>query len=120
LATLFLVWGLAGCGIYLTEVMLSDAAYAESFGTEMAAVRHLIPKWGIAAFATAVWTGLLAAILFILRKRISVPIFIFSLVAAIIGFIPTFTISTLREAAGPTFWVMPLFVVSLGRRTRWL
>jgi len=113
-AALFLIWGLMGCGIYLAEVIPSDEKYAEMFGEDYASVRHLVPTWGIAGFATAVWSGLLASILFILRKRLSVPVFILSLVAAIIGFLPVFTNSTIREAYGPSFWVMPLIVVSLG------
>ena len=116
---LFLLWGLMGCGIYLIEVMMSDEAYAEAYGEDLAAVRDIHPVWAVAAFASAVWSGLLAAILFLLRKRLSAGIFIFSLVAAIIGFIPTFTNSVIREAAGPSFWVMPLVVVVLGSIEVW-
>lgn len=114
LAILFVIWGLIGCGIYLTEMMLSDEAYSEAFGPELAAVRDVYPTWGLSAYAIAVWSGLLAAILFLLRKRLSVTIFTVSLMAAIIGFIPTFTNSVLRDAAGAGFWVMPLIVVVIG------
>ena len=114
LGVLFIIWALIGCSFYLLEVMMSDADYAEAFGPELAAVRDLHPTWAIAAYATAVWSGLIAAVLFVLRRRLCVPIFILSLVAAIIGFIPSFTNSTLRDAAGSSFWVMPLIVVSLG------
>ena len=116
---LFLLWGLMGCGIYLIEVMMSDEAYEKFTSPEMLAARDIVPTWGIMAFASAVWSGLLAAILFLLRKRLSAGIFIFSLVAAIIGFIPTFTNSVIREAAGPSFWVMPLVVVVLGSIEVW-
>ena len=114
IATIFIVWGLIGCGMYLTEMMMSDEAYLEAFGPELAAVRDVYPVWGIAAYATAVWSGLLAAILFLFRKRVSVSIFVLSLVAAIIGFIPSFTNSILRDAAGSGFWIMPLIVVTIG------
>jgi len=114
IAGLFILWGLMGCAIYLMEVMPTDEQYAELFGEELASVRHLVPTWGMAGFAIAVWSGLLAAILFIFRKRISVPVFIVSLVAAVIGFIPSFTISAIRDAGGSFFWLMPLIVVSLG------
>ena len=116
---LFLLWGLMGCAMYLAEVMMSDKAYGEAFGQDLLAVRHVYPVWAMAGYASAVWSGLLAAILFLLRKRLSAVIFIFSLVAAIIGFIPTFTNSILREAAGPSFWVMPLIVVVLGSFEVW-
>ena len=119
LGALFLLWGLLGCAMYLAEVTVSDRAYEEAFGQDLLAVRHVYPVWAMAAYASAVWSGLLAAILFLLRKRWSVGVFIFSLVAAIIGFIPTFTNSILQEAAGPSFWVMPLVVVVLGSFEVW-
>ena len=119
LGVLFLLWGLMGCAMYLAEVVMSDKAYGEAFGQDLLAVRHVYPVWAMAGYASAVWSGLLAAILFLLRKRLSAVIFIFSLVAAIIGFIPTFTNSILREAAGPSFWVMPLIVVVLGSFEVW-
>jgi len=114
IAVLFVIWGLIGCSFYLMEVTMSDAAYEDAFGPELAAVRGLYPFWAMASYATAVWTGLIAAIFFIFRKRLCIPVFIFSLFAAIIGFIPTFTNSSLKEAAGPSFWVMPLIVVIIG------
>jgi len=93
---------------------MSDEAYALAFPPELAEVRHLYPVWGLSGYAIAVWSGLLASVLFILRKRLSVPIYYLSLCAAIIGFAPSFINSTLREAYGPYFWVMPLVVVSIG------
>jgi len=114
ISILFLLWGLIGCGIYLTEMTLSDSAYAKAFGEDLAAVRGVYPIWGISAYATAVWSGLLASILFLMRKRLSAGIFIFSLVCAIIGFIPNFTNPVLKDAAGAGFWVMPLIVVVIG------
>ena len=116
---LFLLWGLMGCTMYLAEVTMSDKAYEEAFGQDLLAVRDVYPVWGIAAYASAVWSGMLAAILFVLRKRLSAGVFIFSLAAAIIGFIPSFTNSVLRDAAGAGFWVMPLIVVVLGSFEVW-
>ena len=114
LAIVFILWGLMGCGMYLLEMTMSDAAYLDAFGAELAAVRDVYPMWGLASYALAVWSGLLAAVLFLLRKGVSVSIFIFSLIAAIVGFIPSFTNEILRDAAGHGFWVMPLVVVVIG------
>ena len=114
LGIIFLLWNLMGCGIYLADTMMSDAAYAEAYGAEMAAARDVYPVWATAFYATAVWVGLVAAILFLLRKRLSAVLFGVSLIAAIICFIPTFANDVLREAGGTTFWVMPLIVIVLG------
>jgi hypothetical protein len=114
LAIFFVVWNIIGCSMYLLEMTMSDEAYSQAFGPEVAGVRDLFPLWGLSSYAIAVWSGLLAAILFLLRRRLSVLIFCLSLGAAIISFIPSFMNETLREAYGPTFWVMPLIVTSLG------
>jgi len=114
LGIFFLLWNLMGCGIYLMDAMMSDAAYGQAYGEEMLAARPFYPAWATAAYAIAVWGGLVAAILFLLRKRLSLGLFILSLVAALICFIPTFTNEILRDAGGPMFWAMPLLVVVLG------
>ena len=114
LAIVFVIWNIIGCSMYVLEMMMSDTAYAEAFGSEVAAVRDVFPAWGLAAYAIAVWGGLLAAILFILRRKLSVLIFPLSLCAAIISFIPSFFNATLRDAYGPTFWVMPAIVTTIG------
>lgn len=114
LGAFFLMWNIFGCGIYLMDAMMSDAAYLEAYGAKMADARDYYPPWATAFYAIAVWGGLLAAILFLLRKRLSATLFIVSLVAAVICFIPNFTSDVLREAAGGSFWVMPLIVKILG------
>lgn len=112
--SVFILWNMAGCGIYLSEVMMSDAAYLERYGANMAAARDIYPSWAMGFYALAVWVGLLASVLFLLRKRLSVPFFAISLLAALICFIPTFTHETLRAADGTTFWVMPAIVIIIG------
>lgn len=111
IAAAFLIWNAYGCYIYILEVTMSDAQYAEAFGDTMAAARHLYPSWAIAAFAIAVWGGLLGSILLLLRRGLSATVFGLSLAAAVICFIPNFVSAPLREAGGATFWVMPLIVV---------
>ena len=110
----FLLWNLMGCGIYLMEATVSDAAFEKANTAERIAARNFYPTWATAAYALAVWGGLLASILFLLRKRLSATLFIASLIFAVICFIPTFTSEIMRDAGGSTFWVMPMIVVGLG------
>jgi hypothetical protein len=116
LAVLFLLWNLFGCSIYLVERMASDAAYTDFFGPKMASVRDLPPIWSNAAYAIAVWGGLLAAIMMLLRRGFAVPLFILSFLAAIISFAWGFTSSEYIEAAGGigAMAIMPVIVVLLG------
>lgn len=116
---LILIWNGFGCMAYLTDVMLSDEAYRKAYGEAMLAVRENYPAWSIAAYALAVWGGLLAALLLLLRKSWAAPLFVLSLIAAIIGFMWGFTNAEARAAAGSTFWVMPAFVIILGLLEIW-
>lgn len=93
---------------------MTDAQYAEAYGEAKAAVRDLYPVWAVAAYALAVWSGLIAAVLFLLRRRLSPTVFVFSLIAAVVCFIPVFVSAPLRSSGGSTFWVMPAIVVLLG------
>jgi len=119
LGGLFLIWNGFGCASYLMEQTMSDAAYAEAWGDAMAAVRDKYPAWSVAAYAIAVWGGLLAAISLLLRKKWAVPLFIISLIAAIISFIWGMTNEEAKAAAGGTAWIMPLAVVTLGLIEIW-
>ena len=114
LGVLFLLWNGFGCFIYYLDQTLSDAAYIEAYGEGMATLRHEYPTWSVAAYAIAVWGGLIAAILYLLRKRWAAPLFVVSLVTAIVSFIWGFTNADYKAAAGGQFWVMPVIVVVLG------
>ncbi|WP_409433164.1 hypothetical protein ACJ3XI_01320 [Litorimonas sp. RW-G-Af-16] len=114
LGGLFLLWNVFGCYMYYLDMTLSDAAYAESYGEAMAALRDQYPTWSVAAYAIAVWGGLAAAILYLLRKAWCVPVFILSLIAAVLSFAWGLTNAEMREAAGTMGWAMPLIVVTAG------
>ena len=68
-AIIFLLWNLMGCGMYLFDALASDAQYAESYGDAMVSLRAVYPAWAMAGYAVGVWGGLLAAIMFLLRKK---------------------------------------------------
>lgn len=115
LAALFLLWNLFGCAMYLMERLMSDEAMlAMENGEAILAAHKAYPIWASAGYAIAVWGGLVAAILLLLRKKLAAPLFILSLIAALICFIPTFTTAEAKAAGGSTYWVMPVIVGLLG------
>lgn len=115
LGALFLLWNIFGSSIYLFNKLISDEALlAMENGEAMLAAREAYPIWAAASYALAVWGGLLAAIMVVLRKKLAIPLFIFSLVKALICFIPTFTTAEAKAAGGSAYWVMPLIVVAIG------
>jgi len=119
LGGLFLIWNGFGCYVYYLDQTLSDAAYTAQYGDALAALRHDYPVWSMAAYALAVWGGLLASLLYLLRKRAAFPLFGLSLIAAIISFIWGFTHAGYQAAAGNGYWVMPVIVISLGLLELW-
>ena len=119
LGAFFLIWNAVGCYFYFLDVTLSDTAYAEVYGEDLTELRDRYPAWSIGAYAIAVWGGLLAASLYLLRNRWALPLFIVSLIMAIISFIWGFTNADYKAAAGGTFWVMPLIVVIFGLIEIW-
>lgn len=107
---LFLLWSLIGVGMYLAEHMMSDAAYGEAFGVELVALRDLVPWWATAGYAIGVWGGLLGVILLMMRKRLAVPIFLASLIGAIIGHIPYLTDDRFKAVFGVGEYGFMIFI----------
>lgn len=114
LAVLFLAWNLFGCAIYLLDQTLSDEVYTDRYGETLAAMRDTVPAWATSGYAIAVWSGLLAALAFLLRRRVSLWLFTVSLIGAAVGFIPTVVNADLIAPVLPTFWIMPVFVLVFG------
>jgi hypothetical protein len=106
--------------MFLAEQFASDETWrAMENGEAILAAKALYPMWAVIAYAIAVWGGLFAAILLLLRKKLAMPVFILSFIAAIICFIPTFTIDEMKAAGGETYWVMPVIVLVLGLFEIW-
>jgi len=114
LGALFLLWNAAGCYFYWLDVSLTDAQYSEIYGEAMTAVRSSYPNWAVGAYALAVWGGLLAAILYLLRKAWAYHLFMISFVMAVISNAWIFLNADAKAAAGGSFWVMPVVVFVLG------
>ncbi len=118
-AGLFLLWNVFGCYLYILDMTMSDAAYTAAHGEAMTLVRSQYPAWSKGAYAIAVWGGLLAAMLLLLRKKLAVTLFLVSLIAAIISFTWALTNADARAAAGSLGFVMPLIVVLIGLFEIW-
>ena len=118
----FIAWNGFGCAMYVVDRLMSDAALLEYYGENgqaMLDARHAYPIWATACYALAVWVGLLASILYLMRKKLALPLFIISLITAIICFIPSFTNAAVKASGGDSYWVMPVIVVLLGVFEAW-
>ena len=82
-----------GCWDYLT-VVTTDPARLQLDERNFAQAQ---PIWQIAAYAIAVWVGLLATVLLLLRRRAAEPLLLVSLVAAVFSFLPYATVPAIRD-----------------------
>jgi len=88
LAGVFLIWNLLGVFHYLTSVNATvESLVAQGMTIKQAEVFYNTPNYHYAVFALGVWSGLLGAILLLLRKAWAAPVFLFSVVMVIIAFV---------------------------------
>ena len=88
LVGLFLIWNLLGVFHYLTSVNATvESLVAQGMTIKQAEVFNNTPSYHYAVFALGVWSGLLGALLLLLRKAWAAPVFIFSAVMVIVAFV---------------------------------
>ena len=105
-----LLWNGIGVLAYLQQVMMS----AEEFAALPEAQQNLLstqPVWVTAAFAIAVFAGLVASISWLLKKRIAVRLFLLSLLAVIVQFSSYFIVDGYREFISDQGWLMPALIL---------
>ena len=82
IAGLALLWEAFGCFMYISQ-MTTDPA---TLPLDQRALWQAMPTWSVAAYAVAVWVGLIGAILLLLRRRHAVAVLGLSLLAVIVQF----------------------------------
>ncbi|MBL7847793.1 MAG: hypothetical protein JNL40_10020 [Cyclobacteriaceae bacterium] len=112
-----LVWNCLGAVAYLMQVTMS----AETLQAMPEAERAMytdIPVWATAAFAIAVWGGVLGSVLLLLRKKAATTVFVVSLAGILVQMVHAFFISA-NPITGASRMVMPLLVVAIGAYLFW-
>ena len=112
IAVVALLWNLMGCAIFSAELFAQEA-FMEAMTEEQKEWVRTTPSWIYIVFAISVLTGLAGSVFLLMRKRISVPLFAFSLVAVVIQMGYTMLIAGGIEVMGPSGAVMPTLVTVL-------
>jgi hypothetical protein len=115
---LAVVWNLIGVMSYLMTVTMSP----ETLDAMSEAERNLyteIPAWATAAYAIAVFSGVLGSIALLLRKSWAVPLFVVSLVAILVQMGHAFFASAMLEVQGATAAVLPLLIMAIAAYLLW-
>ena len=108
ISSMALVWNLMGVFNYLTQAFMTNEVLA-SLPKDQQLLYEDVPAWVTAAFATAVFSGTLGALLLLLKKKIASTFFILSFIGIIIQMTYGLLISENTNGYGPLGLIMPLF-----------
>ena len=97
-----LLWSAMGAMDYVMTKTRNEE-YMSAFTPEQLEFFYGLPVWVVAAWAIAVWGGVLGAVLLLLRKSLSVSVFLASFLAMVITAIHNYVLSNGLEVIGDTF-----------------
>ena len=85
IAIAFALWNLIGLMFYYQQSTLTPETMQE-LGLTPQQIAHIVntPAWGHSGYAIAVNAGLLGAILLLIRKTWAIPLFVISLLGALV------------------------------------
>jgi len=93
-----------------------NASYMAKFTPEQLDYFYGFPVWATAAWAIAVWGGVLGVIVLLMRRVLAERILLVSLVALVVSMINTATTGgfAIMGGLGPTLFTALIFVVAVG------
>ncbi len=106
-ASASLLFELAGCAMYLMQVSVDPATLPR----DQRAMWDAAPTWMIAAYAVAVWVGLVGAILLLLRRRLAETLLLVSFVAVLVQFSALLFVPTLRNLTASNDLFLPFLII---------
>jgi len=115
-AVVAVLWDAMGAYDYLMT-QTENASYMSRFTEAQIAYFTGFPIWVVTAWAIAVWGGVLASVLLLLRKKLATPVFLVSLLAMVATLIHNFLLSDGLEimgGAGPLAVTALVFLMALG------
>jgi len=111
-AGLALLFEAFGCYSYLTDVTRSPEAMAQ-LPLDQRRMMEAMPSWIYAAYAVAVWGGLIGTIGLLLRRRWAVPALGLSLLGVIVQFGGIFAVPKIRQVTPSDAMIVPLVIIAI-------
>lgn len=106
-----LLWNLMGVMAYLADAFMTAEALAQ-LSQEQQNLYEARPAWVTAAFAIAVWGGLLGSIALLLRKAWALTLFVISLIGVLAQNLYQFFLSNTFEVLGSAAMAFPILIIS--------
>jgi len=113
IAVIALIWNSMGVNQYLQQQYQSEA-FKSQYTQEQLELVYNMPSWAIAAFAIAVFAGLLGAFALLLKKKVASLLFLISLIGIIVQMVYNFVIIDSIESYGPGGVIMPILILIIG------
>ena len=113
IAVIALIWNSMGVYAYLQQ-QYNTEAFQNEITPEQLEMVYATPSWAIAAFALAVFGGLLGSLALLLRKKVANILFTISLLGILAQMTYNFFLSNSTEAYGPGDMIMPIMIVVIG------
>lgn len=107
-----LIWNLLGVFAFALQMMITPEILAGLPEAERELYVN-IPLWVTLAFAVAVFAGALGSLFLLMKKSLSTPLLIFSLVGILVQNFHSFFMSKAFEVHGPSGMIMPIAVIFL-------
>ena len=113
IAVVALIWNVIGVLMYLSGAFMSEDDL-KMLPSDQQMLINETPSWVTAAFAIAVWFGLLGAIALLIRRKLAYPLFLISFVGIVAQYAYTFFMSKYMEVNGTGGLFLPIAVIVLG------
>ncbi len=108
-----LIWNTMGAYMYIIQKYRTEA-FESQYSPQQLEIIYNMPAWATAAFALAVFAGVVGSIALACRKKIAFPAYFISLLGIVIHMIYTVFMSATLEADGLTSLLMPIMVLIIG------
>ncbi|MEO7814206.1 MAG: sugar transporter [Sphingomicrobium sp.] len=102
-----LLFELAGCGIFAMQMAVDPA----SLPLDQRAMWEAAPSWMLVAYGVAVATGLVGAVLLVMRRRLAVKFLLLSLAAILIQFSALLVVPQLRNLTASDDLFLPFVII---------
>ena len=112
IAVIALLWNIMGVLAYLGQTLLMTDELKAALPTEQIELINSSPSWLNIVFAIGVFSGVLACIMLLIRRKLAVPLFGISLLMVLIqNFYGWFATNAAEVYGSLQGYIMPLIVI---------
>lgn len=118
IGVLALIWNALGVIAYLGQKLMTDEMKVMIPADQLEIIEKT-PAWATAAFAVAVWFGLLGCIVLLMQKKIATTLFIISIIGVLTQLVYNLFLTNAIEVFGNQSLLQPLITVSVSIYLIW-